>query len=196
MRKAISAVHGLLLLVAVSPAFAADDATAQFTKALNEACQPWMEGAERKVLSTNLQAAGWNTIADAAFSKSGPWGRVSVALQQPGDETKPAGGNWLKTWVEKTHGTDQPPAVKRQCQIQLSTDETPWSIESATTTTATWIATAFPKAEKKHAAAMDLDGQTADGTVWSGGAVKITQIAFQSKQSSPNSDVLLKVETE
>jgi hypothetical protein len=197
MKKTIPFVCALLVLGPALPAFAADDATSHFTKALKEGCQPWMEGAERKTLSAKLQSDSWNAIDNAIFSKSGAWGSVTVALQQPSGETKPADGNWLKTWVEQTHGTGQPPAaVKRECQIQLTINQAPWSTAPAVTAAGSWIATAFPKAEKKHAAATDLDGQTADGTVWTGGNVKITQIAFQSKQSSPNSDVLLKVENE
>jgi hypothetical protein len=197
MRKSMSAVCGLLLLGAASPALAADDATSHFAKALNAACQPWMEGTERKALSTKLQADGWNATADAVFAKSGSWGRVTAALQQPSGEAAAGGGNWLKTWVDETHGTGKPPAaVKRECRIQLGTNGDPWSTDPAVTAAAAWIATAFPKAEKKNAVTATVGGQPATATLWSDGKVKITQIVFQTKQAPPNSDVILQVENQ
>lgn len=198
MRKTIPAVCGLILLGAASPAFAADDATPHFTKALNAACQPWMEGTERKALSTKLQADGWDATADAIFAKSGSWGRVTADLQQPSGETPGGGGgNWLKTWVDETHRTGKPPAaVKRECRIQLSTNDDPWSTAPAVTAAAAWIATAFPKAEKKNAVTATVGGQPATATLWSDGKIKITQIVYQTKQASPNSDVILQVENE
>lgn len=196
MKNRLTLACGIALFAA-HPVLAADEATPAFTKALKDACQLWMEGADRKTLSAKLQTDGWNAVlADAVFARSGSWGRVTATLQQPSGETKPE-GNWLKTWVEKTHATGQPPAaVKRQCQIQFSTDETPWSTGSAVEASGTWIATSFPNVERKQAGTVQLEGHAVDGTVWSGGGVKITRMVFQSKQSSPNSDVVLKVENE
>ena len=194
MRKTIPAICGLILLGAASPAFAADDATPHFTKALNAACQPWMEGTARRALSTKLQADGWRATADVVFAKSGSWGSVTATLQQPG-EAKGGGDNWLKTWVEKTHGTGKPPvAVKRECMIQLGANDDPWSTEPTVTAAAAWIATTFPNAMKKNS--VTIGGQPATATPWSDGKVKITLIVYQAKQAPPNSDVILQVENE
>jgi hypothetical protein len=197
MRQTISAVCAMILCSAALPAFAADDATPHFTKALKAACQPWMEGTERKALSAKLQADGWDATADAIFAKSGSWGRVTAALQQPSGEALGGDGNWLKTWVDETHGTGKPPAaVKRECRIQLGTNDDPWSTQPAVTAAAAWIASTFPKAQKKNSVTTTLDGHPVNATLWSDGKVKITQIVFQTKQSPPNSDVILQVANE
>jgi hypothetical protein len=193
MRKIIAAVCALTLTGAASPALAVD--TDAFKDGLKAACQKWMEGAERKALSTKLQADGWEATADAIFSKFGDWGRVSVALQQPGggDGAKP---NWMKDHVNNVFGP-QPGAVqKRSCDINYSTNGDPWTTQPAAAEAAAWIVIAFPKAERKNSVSTTIGGQMADGTLWGDGKVKITQVAYKAKQASPNSDLLLKVEHE
>ncbi len=161
----------LASLGAASSALAADEATSHFATALTTACQPWIEGAERNALSAQLQADGWNATADAVFGKSGSWGRVTIAFEQPA-------------------------AVKRECRIQLATNDDPWSTAPAVAAAASWIATTFPKAEKKNAVTTNVEGQPANAALWSDGKIKITQIVFRAKQSTPNSDVILQVANE
>jgi hypothetical protein len=193
MKKTLALACGVALFAA-QPALAAE-ATSTFTKSLKEACQPWMQEADRKTLSQNLQADGWNAIDNAVFSKSGAWGNLTVALQQSsgGDAAK---SNWMKDHVNNVFGPKPDEAAKRSCSINYSTNDDPWTTAPAVTATAAWIADAFPKVEKKKTGTMDLGGQTVDGAVWSGGNVKVTQIVFQAKQATPNSDVVLKIENE
>lgn len=163
---------------------------------LKAVCQKWMEGADRTALSKTLQDDGWTSTADAIFSKSGDWGRVIVTLQQPsGVET--AKPNWMKDWMNNVYGPNAgAPAVKRSCEVNYSVNDEPWTIEPAATEATTWIKNTFPNAEKKNSVSTKVGGQPADGILWGDGKVKITQIAYKSKQSSPNSDLLLKVEHE
>lgn len=166
-------VSGAVLLAslgAASSVFAADEATSHFTTALTTACQPWIEGAERNALSARLQADGWNATADAVFGKSDTWGRVTIAFELA--------------------------AVKRECRIQLATNDDPWSTAPAVAAAVAWIATTFPMAEKKNAVTTNVEGQPADAALWSDGKIKITQIVFKTKQSTPNSDVILQVANE
>lgn len=168
-----------LFLLAAQPSLGAETATPTFAKALGTACQPWMEGAERKTLGAKLQAEGWTSMADVMFSKSGSWGRVMVALQQPS-------------------GTGQAakPAVKRTCQVYFNTNEQPWSTAPAATVAAGWIAGTFPSAEQKNAATLTIEDKPVDAATWKDGKTTVTQVIHQTKQNPPDTDILLKIEND
>lgn len=195
MRKTITAAYALILLAGAQPSFAADDAALNFTKALSAACQPWMEGADRKTLGATLKADGWDVTADVIFVKNGAWGRVQATLQEPKSEAKPAADNWMKQWVDKTYGTQQPPAAKpkRECTISVNTNEDPWSTESASAAFATWITSAYPTAVKTSTGTVIVEARTLDAVAWSADDLRLTQAAQRSKQTEPTFDLLFLV---
>lgn len=195
MRKTLSIISGLILLGA--PALGADDATPNFAEALSAACQPWMEGAERKALSAILKADGWNAIENALFTKSGEWGRVTIALQQPSGETKPEANNPMKDWYEKTYGSSDKAAaspVKRTCRVTFNSANEPWTLAPAVTATSAWVASTFPKAKSGGPASVTLQNKPVQATQWTTNDVRITQVVQQAKQTAPDFDFMLNVE--
>lgn len=179
--------------VASANAAMAEDEIDVFKDGLTAACQKWLNGSERKGLSKTLKDDGWDVISDAIFTKPGDHGRVTVVIRGTTAEAKP---NPFKDYVKEIYGPQPGDAPKRGCEVQYSNSADPWTIEPATTAAATWIADVFPNAQrKKDVTTKTANGQTADGTLWSDGKVKITQVAFKAKQSE-GADLLLKVEPE
>ena len=84
---------------------------------------------------------------------------------------------------------------RRICRIHMRTNEEPWTTVAATTLAQTWIASKYPSAEKLRSGDAIINGKLARTTLWNADRARITLTAFQTKQSSPDSDFILEIES-
>ena len=148
----------------------AEDATLHVARALNIACGPWMAGGDATALAAKLREQGWDSFDEALYAKAGPWGTVAIALEQ-------------------TNGS------RRGCRLHMRTNEEPWTTIAATTAAQAWISSKFPAAEIHRSMNAIINGKAARTAHWQCGATRISLTTFKTKQTAPESDFLLEIET-